>query len=92
MLCTVSELCRKDVINVDTADRVGFITDVEFDMATGELVHLLVSPGGGFFKPRPPVKICRKDICKIGEQTLLVKNVPPPPPPGGRRLAGLFGK
>ena len=92
MLCTVTELTQKEVIDIDTAGRVGWVTDVEFDMGTGEMVQLCVSPGGGFFRPRPPVKICRKDVVRIGEHTVLVKNVPPPPPPNGRRFAALFGK
>ena len=92
MQCTVVELCRKEVIDIDTAARVGFVTDVEFDTVTGEMVHLCVSPGGGFFRERRPVKICRKEGGGGGEQTVLVKNVPPPPPPRGGRFAGLFGK
>ena len=90
MRCTVAQLSMKEVISVDTAARVGTVTDVEFDMDTGEMLHLLVSPGGGFFRPRPPVKICRCDIVRIGPETVLVKNVPAPPE-GGRRL-GLLGK
>lgn len=89
MLCTVEQLSQKEVISIDTAMRVGFVTDVEFNMDTGEMIHLCVSPGGGFFRPRPPVKICRKDIVKIGAETVLVKNVPAPPPPGGKKP--LFG-
>ena len=84
MLCTVEQLCMKEVISVDTAARVGTVADVEFDMETGEMIHLCVSPGGGLFRPRPPVRICRTDIVKIGAETVLVKNVPAPPP-GGRK-------
>ena len=85
MLCTVEQLSMKEVISVDTAARVGMVADVEFDMETGEMVHLCVIRGGGFFKPKPPVKICRKDIVMIGAETVLVKNVPTPPPQGGKR-------
>ena len=85
MLCTVEQLSMKEVISVDTAARVGMVADVEFDMETGEMVHLCVIRGGGFFKPKPPVKICRKDIVMIGAETVLVKNVPAPPPQGGKR-------
>ena len=90
MLCTVEQLSQKEVISIDTAARVGTVGDVEFNMETGEMTYLIVIPAGGFFKPRPPVKICRKDIVKIGAQTVLVKNVPPPPPPGRKPLLGFL--
>ena len=91
MLCTVEQLSMKDVISIDTAARVGTVADVEFDMETGEMVHLCVAQGGGMFRPRPPVKISRKDIVKIGAEAVLVRNVPSPPPPGGKRiLPGFF--
>ena len=91
MFCTVEQLSMKDVISIDTAARVGTVADVEFDMETGEMVHLCVAQGGGMFRPRPPVKICRKDIVKIGAEAVLVRNVPAPPPPGGTRiLPGFF--
>ena len=92
MLCTVEQLSQKEVISVDTAARIGTVADVEFEMDTGEMVHLCVTPCGGLFRPRPPIRICRKDVVKVGETTVLVKNVPAPPPPGGRRLAGFFAK
>lgn len=91
MFCTMEQLCQKDVIDVDTASRVGWITDLEIDMETGEIVHICVSCGG-IFKNKPAVKICRKDILKIGAQTVLVKNVPPPPPPGRKPLLGFLAK
>ncbi|MBQ7689401.1 MAG: YlmC/YmxH family sporulation protein [Clostridia bacterium] len=97
MGCTIEELCRKEVINVETADRVGFIGDVEVDVNTGCLVCICVFPvGRGFFRPPQPLKISWCDILKIGEETVLVKNVPPLPPAPPNRMkktfAGLFGK
>ncbi len=94
MHCTIEELCRKEVINVETAGRLGFVGDVEVDVAAGTVVCICVFPAGGFFRP-PPLKICWCDIVRIGEDTVLVKNVPPSPPPQprrGGRLAGLLGK
>ena len=86
MLCTVEQLSQKEVISIDTAARVGTVSDVEFDMETGEMVHLCVFAGGGLFRARPPVKICRKDIVRVGAEAVLVNNGPaPPPPPGGKR-------
>ena len=90
MLCSVEQLCQKEVIDVDTAARIGCITDLEIDMETGEIVHIFVS-GGGIFRKCPAVKICRKDILKIGEEAILVKNVPPPPPPR-KPLFGFLAK
>ena len=94
MHCTVAQLCLKDVVCVDNAARVGTVTDVEIDMATGEMVCLCVTPFGGLFRPRPPVKICRQDIVMVGAETVLVRNVPAPPPPGGKKrpFGFLFNK
>lgn len=93
MHCTVEDLCKKEVINVDNAARVGYIGDVEVDVASGCLVCICVFTGGAF-RPAPPVRIPWRDIVKIGEETVLVRNVPAPAPKtgGGRRLAGLLGK
>ncbi|MCH5198607.1 MAG: YlmC/YmxH family sporulation protein [Oscillospiraceae bacterium] len=90
MLCTLSELCQKEVINIDTAERLGFIADVEINTETGEMVNICVFVGGGFFKPKHPIKIARCNIVKIGVETVLVKNVHAPAPSGGKRLPGFF--
>lgn len=94
MLCTLNELCQKEVINIDTAERLGFISDVEIDVETGEIINICVFVGGGFFKSKNPVRIGRRDIVKIGVETVLVKNVPAPAPTpgGGRRLSGFLSK
>lgn len=92
MHCTLSELCQKEVINIDTAERIGFISDVEIDTESGEMINICVFMNGGLFKPKNPVRIERCDIVKIGGETVLVKNVPAPPPGGGKRLSGFLSK
>ena len=93
MQCTVTQLSQKEVISVDTAARVGAIADVEFDMDTGEMVGICVAVGGGMFRSRPPIRIARQDIIRIGADSVLVRNVPPPPPAGERKpLFGFMAK
>jgi len=92
MLCTLNELCQKEVINIDTAERIGFISDVEIDTDSGEMINICVFAGGGLFKPKNPVRIGKRDIVKIGAETVLVKNVPAPVPSGNKKLSGFFAK
>lgn len=93
MQMSIEELCRREVINIETAGRVGFVSDLDINTDNGEIIALIVRPAGGFFKNPPPVKVFFKDIIKIGEETILVSKVcPMPPPGGGRRLAGFLGK
>ena len=91
MHCQLEELCRKEVICVQNASRLGFISDVVVDTENGCVVSVcVVSDRGGFFRPQT-IKICWNDILKIGEETVLVKEMPPQPAPQPRRKR-LFGR
>ena len=50
----IYDLKQKEVINVKTCKRLGFVGDVDFDMETGCLLALIVPGPGcicGFFGP-----------------------------------------
>ena len=93
MIISIEELSRREVINVETAARVGFVSDMDLNTETGEIISLLVRSPGGMFRSPPPVKVLYKDVVRIGEETVLVSKVcSAPPPPGKRSLLGLLGK
>ncbi len=59
MLCTLNDLCQKEIINIDTAERLGYVTDVEIDSDTGEMINICVSIGSGLFKRNNTVRIAK---------------------------------
>lgn len=78
MNCCIDELCNKDVINIENGCKVGYVYDVEVDMCSGQISTLLVSVAEKGLMLRKPecFRILWSDIVVIGEETILVKNVP----------------
>lgn len=78
MNCCIDELCNKDVINIENGCKVGYVYDVEVDMCSGQISTLLVSVSEKGLMLRKPecFRILWSDIVVIGEETILVKNVP----------------
>ncbi|MEG1752035.1 MAG: YlmC/YmxH family sporulation protein [Clostridia bacterium] len=70
------ELRCKEVINVVDGKRLGHIIDIVFDLATGKIIGLVV-PGNknfwGSFKSGNQLLIPYNQICKIGQDTILVE-------------------
>lgn len=92
MHCQLEELCRKEVICVQNAARLGFISDVVVDTENGCVVSLCVTGAhGGFFRPQQ-LRICWGDILKIGEETVLIKEMPPTPPAQPQRRKNFFSR
>ena len=92
MHCRFEELCRKEVICLQNAARLGFISDVVVDTETGCVASVCVTGDhGGFFRPQQ-ITVCWKDIVKIGEETVLVKEMPPTPPAQPTRKKRFFVK
>ena len=77
MNCCIDELCNKDVINIETGCRIGFVCDVEVDMDNGRISTLTVSKNdkGLSFKKSECIRICWDDIVVMGDETILVKNI-----------------
>ena len=71
-----SELKCREVINVNTGERYGTVSDLAFDACTGE-VQAIVVPGGyrlfGLVKSREGMAIPYSKIKKLGDDVILVE-------------------
>lgn len=71
----ICDLRQKEVINVATCKRLGFVCDVEFDCRDGHIVALIVPGCGriwGLFGREGEYVIPFPKICQIGEEIILV--------------------
>ena len=76
MICSFSSLRDKEIVNLKTGLRLGFVDDIEIDTDTGEIVSLIV-----YGRPRAlglmgrdeDITIKCRDIHLIGEDIILVK-------------------
>ena len=76
MICSFSNLRNKEVVNLKTGLKLGYVDDIEIDTATGSVVSLIV-----FGRPRAlgimgrdeDIIIKCSDIDLIGEDTILVR-------------------
>ena len=74
--CSFLELRCKEVVNVVDGKRLGHITDVVFDLQTAKITGLVVPGNKSFwnvFKNGTELFIPFTQICKIGEDTILVE-------------------
>ena len=75
MICSFSNLRNKEVVNVKTGLKLGYVDDIEIDTVTGDVVSLIV-----YGRPRAlgimgrdeDITIKCSDIHLIGEDTILV--------------------
>lgn len=49
MICSLEELKSKEVIDIKTGERLGYIDDVRMDVAASEVLSLLIYGGYRFF-------------------------------------------
>lgn len=71
----ISEIRMKEVINIATGERLGFVYDFEMDTEKGVIEAMILpdsSKGGGFFSKPVDININWKEIVKIGEDIILV--------------------
>ena len=74
--CSFLELRCKEVVNAVDGKRLGHITDVVFDLQTAKITGLVVPGNKSFwnvFKNGTELFIPFTQICKIGEDTILVE-------------------
>ena len=45
----ICDLREKEVINICDGERLGFVEDVEFDLCTGKITHIIVPGPCKFF-------------------------------------------
>ena len=70
----MSELKRKEVINVCDCRRLGFVGDMEFDPCTGQIKALIVPGPGcvcGFLGREKEFVIPFEDVCQMGDTKVI---------------------
>jgi len=75
MGCRIDELKNKQVVCVKDGCVLGYISDVELDIETGELISIIIFGKPrlfGFFGRDEDIVISWKDIKVIGNETVLV--------------------
>ena len=45
----ICDLREKEVINICDGERLGFVEDVEFDLCTGKITHIIIPGSCKFF-------------------------------------------
>lgn len=94
MECRLTDLNRKEVVNVNDATRIGNVIDVFFDVETGKMHSIVVGArkSGFGFGRNEDVLIEWANIKVIGEETILVDYTPPKQPTrhGKNYVEGLF--
>ncbi|WP_026286032.1 YlmC/YmxH family sporulation protein [Salsuginibacillus kocurii] len=71
----VSELETKDIVNMHTGKRLGFLQDVEVNLETGMIDGLIVGSGGkmlGWLAKDGEWMIPWSNVVKIGNDVILV--------------------
>lgn len=79
MKATFGEFKEKEIINIKSGEKIGFVDDVLFDTETERVCALIVFAHWrlfSFFKRSEDIKIPWEDIEIIGEDTILVKSTP----------------
>ncbi len=72
----ISELKRREIINVCDCRRLGFVGDVDFDPCTGRIKALIVPGPGvicGFLGREKEYVIPFENICQTGDEIILVE-------------------
>ena len=75
MCCKIDELKNKQVVCVDSGCVLGYVSDVELDVKTGNLVSIIIygkSRLFGFLGREEDIVISWQDIKVIGNETILV--------------------
>lgn len=99
MLCRITDMHNKEVINVCDGSRLGCVDDVEVDTCTAQLVAIVIHGRPkllGIMGHEEDIVIPWREIEIIGDETILVSRTAPPCPPHRRRgegiLSGIFTK
>ena len=76
MLLGFEELCRKEVIDISTGERLGFIDDIELDIESGTVKSLVIYDNTrllGLLGREEDSVIACSDIKVIGSDVVLVE-------------------
>ena len=73
MDCFLTELKNKEVINITSGKRLGYVSDIELDICDARLVSIIIPGESGLFSKAPSIKIPWACIEHIGEDLIIVK-------------------
>ena len=80
MLCRITDMHNKEVINVCDGHRLGYVDDVEVDTCTAQLVAIVIRGSSkcfGLLGRQEDIVIGFKEIEVIGDETVLVRRETP---------------
>lgn len=75
MICSLEEIKKKEVIDVKTGERLGYIDDVRMDTEKAEILSVIIYGGYrffGLFGKEDDVELPCTSIKVIGSETILV--------------------
>lgn len=72
VICCVTDLRCKEVINKKDGCRLGHVCDVEVDTCCGKVVAIIIYGRGRFFGRENDIRICWENIDVIGDDIILV--------------------
>lgn len=69
------DLRQKKVIDADTAEQIGYIRDMDIDLASGKILSVSIPKGGlaGFLHDFTGVSVSWDEIVAIGSEYILIK-------------------
>ena len=76
MICSLDDLRHKELIDITTGDRLGYIDDVKMDLETSEVQSLMIYGRQrlfGFLGREEDLMIRCSDIRVVGADVILVK-------------------
>lgn len=76
MICSLSEIKNKEVVNVSTGLKIGFVDDVQIDTSLSSVVSFVIygrSRCMGLLGREDDIIIKCENIQLVGEDTILVK-------------------
>lgn len=82
MMNTFTSLKEKEVININSGKRLGYVSDLDINIKCGDIITLIVTPCGkglNFFSGKSCIYIPWQCIEKIGKDTILVRHTENPP-------------
>ncbi|MGL4335655.1 MAG: YlmC/YmxH family sporulation protein [Turicibacter sp.] len=75
-IMTLSDIEEKDVINVVSGERIGFVSSLKIDTSSGQIIAITVQPTvrfvSFFAKDESSVVVPWNQILKIGEDVIIV--------------------
>ena len=75
-MARISEFQEKEVVNVENGKLLGHIGDLDVNMTTGKIEHIIIPGGGkmfGMFGRENDVVIPWRNIVRVGDDVILVR-------------------